>query len=199
MFYEPALGHDLPHDPFKAIVAPRPIGWISTINHTGVPNLAPYSFFNAISSDPPMLLFSSEGLKDTVLNVKETNEFVFNLVSTDLIDAMNKTSASLPHGQSEFEFAGLEQAPSNKVKPPRVALAAAALECKVLQVFALKDIDGKETARFLVTGQVIGVHINDRFLIDGYFNTAAARPAARCGYRDYASVESVFELKRPDD
>lgn len=199
MFYEPSLGHGLAHDPFKAIVAPRPIGWISTISASGDANLAPYSFFNAVSAAPPMLAFSSEGLKDTVTNARDTGEFVYNLVSMALLDQMNKTSAALPHGESEFAFAGLAQEKSRIVKPPRVAKAAAALECKVLQVIALTDLQNQETGRFMVIGQVVGVHIDDAFISNGLFDTVAARPAARCGYRDYAAIESVFELRRPDD
>jgi len=199
MFYEPSSGHGLAHDPFKAIVAPRPIGWISTISASGSPNLAPYSFFNAVSAAPPMLAFSSEGLKDTVANARDTGEFVYNLVSMGLLDQMNKTSAALPHGESEFAFAGLAQAQSRIVKPPRVAKAAAALECKVLQVISLTDLNNRETGRFMVIGQVVGVHIDDALISNGLFDTVAAQPVARCGYRDYAAVQSVFELRRPDD
>jgi flavin reductase (DIM6/NTAB) family NADH-FMN oxidoreductase RutF len=199
MFYEPSLGHGLAHDPFKAIVAPRPIGWISTISTSGNANLAPYSFFNAVSASPPMLAFSSEGLKDTVTNARDTGEFVYNLVSLTLLDQMNKTSAALPHGESEFAFAGLAQEKSRIVKPPRVAKAAAALECKVLQVISLTDLQNQETGRFMVIGQVVGVHIDDAFVSNGLFDTVAAQPVARCGYRDYAAVQSVFELRRPDD
>lgn len=199
MFFEASSDHCLAHDPFKAIVAPRPIGWISTINTAGIPNLAPYSFFNAVSSDPPMVAFSSEGLKDSVINAKQTGEFVCNFVSNSLIHEMNKTSASLPHGQNEFSFAGLEESLSNTVRPPRVALAAAALECRVVDVLVLKNLQGVETGRYLVVGQVVGTYINDKYIVDGKFDTAAARPVARCGYRDYALVESVFSLTRPDE
>jgi flavin reductase (DIM6/NTAB) family NADH-FMN oxidoreductase RutF len=198
MFYETTNGHGLPHDPFKAIIAPRPIGWISTISKNGVPNLAPYSFFNAVSASPPILAFSSEGLKDSVSNAQETREFVFNLVSMDLLNQMNLTSSAVPHEYSEFGLAGLEEAPSQMIKPPRVLRAAASLECKVIQVIQLADLDKKQLDRYLVLGQVVGVHIDDQFLVDGKFMTSAAKPVARCGYQSYTLVESTFDLKRPD-
>ena len=199
MFY-PANQRDialLPHDPLKAIIAPRPVGWVSTINARGEVNLAPYSFFNAFSSRPMILGFSSEGAKDSVSFAKETGEFVWNLASYALRDAMNASSAPLPRGTSEFEHAGLERAPSMLVKPPRVAAAPAALECKVTDIIELKGVDGASVNCFLVLGEVVGVHIADRFIVEGRFDTAAARPLARCGYADYAVVDEVFALKRP--
>jgi len=199
MFYETRHRPPLPHDPFKAIVAPRPIGWISTVDAEGRPNLAPYSFFNALASHPPIVGFSSEGLKDSPANAIATREFVFNLVTAPLAAAMNASSANVPHGVNEFELAGLEMAPSRLVKPGRVARSPAALECKVVHALELHDVDGKPTDRHLVIGQVVGVHIDDRYLKDGRFDTAAAQPLARCGYRDYAKVTEVFELLRPDD
>ncbi len=199
MFYQ-AHARDrtlLPHDPLKAIVAPRPVGWITTISAKGEVNLAPYSFFNAFSSAPMILGFSSEGMKDSVTFARETGEFVWNLASYDLRDAMNATSAPLPRGISEFGPAGLASAPSRLVAPPRVAAAPAALECKVTDIFILKDKDGKAMNSHLVLGQVIGVHIDDRFIRDGLVDTAAMRPLARCGYHDYAVVDRVFSLVRP--
>lgn len=199
MFYEPKAGHGLPHDPLKAIIAPRPIGWISTVDPQGRCNLAPYSFFNAISTQPPMLAFSSEGLKDTVRNAKATGEFVFNLATAALAEPMNQSAAQVPPEVDEFALAGLSTAPSRLVRPPRVAASPAALECKVIDVLHLRDIDGNTVGRYLTIGQVVGVHIDDAYLVDGLFDTARAVPLARCGYRDFASVTSVFAILRPGE
>lgn len=197
-FYNPAEGHGLPHDPFKAIVAPRPIGWISTIDAEGRPNLAPYSFFGAFAGNPPIVGFSSEGFKHSAANAIATGEFVANLATAPLAEAMNMSSKPVPEGVDEFELAGLTKAPCRNVKAPRVGETPAALECKVLQVIRLKDLAGKELNNHLVLGQVVGVHIDPAYLKDGQFDTAAARPIARCGYRgDYAEVSSLFEMIRP--
>jgi len=187
----------LRHDPFKALIAPRPIGWVSTMSRAGAVNLAPYSFFNAVSERPPMIVFSSNGRKDSLSFAEETREFVWNMATFDLRDAMNETSAALPRGKSEFDFAGLEQAPSRRVAPPRVALSPAALECKVSEIARLKDMDGAPTENYLVFGQVVGVHIEEAFIKDGRVDTAAMRPIARCGYFDYAMVDRTFVLPRP--
>ena len=199
MFYEPRLGHGLPHDPFKAIIAPRPIGWISTIDVEGRPNLAPYSFFNAVHGKPPMLAFTSESMKHSAANAIATGEFVFNLCTHPLFEAMNISSGALGRGESEFEAAGLETAPCRLVKAPRVAASPAALECRVVQSLQFRDVDGAELEGWMIIGQVVGVHIDDAFLRDGRFDTAAAQPLARCGYRDYATVTDVFEALRPTD
>ena len=200
MFYE-AGARDrtlLPHDPFKAMVAPRPIGWISTMGAAGAVNLAPYSFFNAVASDPVAILaFSSDGRKDSVTFAEETREFVWSMPTFALRDAMNATSAPLPRGASEFGHAGLESAPSVLVKPPRVAASPCALECRVLDVIRLKRLDGTPIDNHLVLGQVVGVHIDDRFIADGRIDLAAMQPLARCGYADYAAVTEVFSLTRP--
>ena len=199
MFYE-AHARDrslLPHDPLKAIIAPRPVGWVSTMNARGEVNLAPYSFFNAFSSSPMILGFSSEGAKDSASFANETKEFVWNLASYDLRDAMNASSTPLPRGSSEFVHAGLESAPSRLVRPPRVAASPASLECRVTSIIDLKDVNGQPINCLLVLGQVIGVHINDRFIHNGMVDTAAMQPLARCGYADYAVVERVFSLVRP--
>ena len=199
MFYE-AHARDrslLPHDPLKAIVAPRPVGWVSTINLAGDVNLAPYSFFNAFSSAPMILGFSSEGAKDSATYARETGEFVWNLASFDLRHAMNASAAPLPRGKSEFDHAGLAAAPSRLVKPPRVAASPASLECKVTGIIELHDIDGGSVNCFLVLGQVVGVHIDDRFIVNGMVDTAAMQPLARCGYADYAVVNKVISLVRP--
>ena len=197
-FYEPRLGHGLPHDPFKAIVAPRPIGWISTVDNEGRVNLAPYSFFNAFCDTPPIVGFSSSGRKDSQRNAEATGEFVANLATMRQAEAMNLTSAPLPNGVDEMAFAGLAAAPSRVVRPPRVADAPAALECRLLMTVPLKDLEGRATPNTLILGQVVGVHIDPAYLKDGLFATAGARPIARCGYRgDYAEVERLFEMLRP--
>lgn len=199
MFYEPRNGHGLPHDPFKAIVAPRPIGWISTLDTQGRPNLAPYSFFNAVHSRPPMVMFTSETMKHSAANAIATGEFVFNLCTHPLFDAMNASSAALAAGEDEFVAAGLETAPSRIVKAPRVAAAPAALECRLVQSMQLHDADGRALEGWIMIGQVVGVHIDEAFLREGRFDTAAAQPLARCGYRDYAVVTEMFEALRPTD
>ncbi|MDX3808776.1 flavin reductase family protein [Bosea thiooxidans] len=185
------------HDPFKAIVAPRPIGWITALSAKGEVNLSPYSFFNAISGRPNMVMFSSETKKDAVSFIEETGEFTCSLVSGALVQQMNQTSAPLPRGQSEYPYAGLEMAPSRFVKPPRVAGTPAALECKSVSIQQLRDIDGNEVPRWMVIGQVVGIFIDDAFVKDGRFDTAGANPVARCGYADYAEVTSLFSIQRP--
>ncbi|WP_020179018.1 flavin reductase family protein [Methylopila sp. M107] len=199
MFYEPILGHGLPHDPFKAIVAPRPIGWISTIDRQGRPNLAPYSFFNGVCDSPPMVMFSSGGRKHSAANAEATGEFVCNFASLALKDAMNESSAPLPAGASEFDAAGLLKAASRTVRPPRVAASPAALECKTVSVTELKDRLGVSTNRYLVIGQVTGVHIHEEFLVNGLFDTAKAGALARCGYMDYAATTETFSMFRPGE
>ncbi|WBO21679.1 flavin reductase family protein [Sphingomonas abietis] len=200
-FYEPAAGHRLPHDPFKAIVAPRPIGWISTVDGAGRPNLAPYSFFNAIADTPPMIAFCSSGRKDSLANCEATGEFTWNLATRHLAEAMNRSSAALPHGVSEYEVAGLVMAPSRLVATPRVDGSPAALECKVVDIHRLRDIGGTATDNWLVIGQVIGVHIDPACLdADGLYDTAKAGPILRAGYRGaYAELkpDAMFEMIRP--
>jgi flavin reductase (DIM6/NTAB) family NADH-FMN oxidoreductase RutF len=198
MFYEPAKrNHGLPHDPFKAILTPRPIGWVTTMSTSGAINLAPYSFFNAFSTFPPIVGFSSEGRKDSVTFAEETGEFVCNLATYDLRDMMNATAATLPRGVSEMAEAGIEAAASAMVKPPRVAATPCALECKWLQTVSLNDLEGKPVDSHLVIGIVVGIHIDDAFIKDGLVDTAAMKPIARCGYHDYAVVDEVFSLRRP--
>ena len=198
MFYEPGrTSHGLPHDPFKAIVAPRPIGWISAMSAKGEVNLAPYSFINAVSTRPPLVMFSSEGFKDAVAFIAETGEFVCSLATYALREQMNATSAPLPRGASEFVHAGLETAPSRLVRPPRVADSPAALECRVIGMQELSDVNGQKLDRHVVFGQVVGVHIDDACLKDGRFDIVAAQTIARCGYQDYALVSELFSLTRP--
>ncbi|WP_332690140.1 flavin reductase family protein [Bosea sp. (in: a-proteobacteria)] len=189
--------HDLKHDPFKAIVAPRPIGWITALSARGEVNLSPYSFFNAVSSRPNIVMFSSENRKDAVAFIEETGEFTCSLVTRALDQQMNLTSAPLPRGASEYAHAALEMAPSRFVKPPRVAASPAALECKLLSVQQLSDLDGQPVPRWMVLGQVVGVFIDEAYVRDGRFDTAAARPIARCGYSDYAEVTELFSITRP--
>lgn len=198
-FYEPRNGHGLAHNPFKAIIAPRPIGWISSVDKNGLINLAPYSFFNALADSPPLLAFCTTGeRKDSVNNIEETGEFVANLVGADLAQAMNATSASVPHGVNEFELANLVAVPSRLVKPPRVAEAISAMECKVTEIIHLADRHGQKIDAWLTIGEVVGIHINDQYIKDGIFDTAAARPLGRCGYRgDYVEVNTIFEMVRP--
>ncbi len=189
--------HGLPHDPFKAIVAPRPIGWITSMSAKGELNLAPYSYFNGVSSRPPMVMFSSEERKDSLAFVEETKEFVCNLATFELREQMNLTSAPYPRGVDEMRAAGLTPAPSRLIKPPRVAESPCALECRLLQVVALSDLDGRPLERYVAFGQVVGIHIDDRFIRNGLLDTAAMKPIARCGYHDYGVLDETFTMKRP--
>jgi flavin reductase (DIM6/NTAB) family NADH-FMN oxidoreductase RutF len=199
-FYEPATGHGLPHDPFKAIVAPRPIGWISTLSASGVPNLAPYSFSNAVCDTPPIIAFSCSGPKDSLTNVEATGEFVWNMATRELAEAMNVSSAPVPPNIDEFTLAGLETAPSRIVGPPRVLASPASLECRLLRIVDLFDLEGQPAGHQLVIGQVVGVHIRHTFLREGLFDTGAAHPVMRAGYRDEyveATPETMFKMTRP--
>ena len=200
MFYEAGQRDKtkLPHDPFKAIVAPRPIGWISTRALDGRVNLAPYSFFNGFGSAPPIVGFSSDGgAKDSATFAAESGEFVANLATLALLNAMNATSAPLPRGQNEFDHAGLTMAACRLVAAPRIKESPAALECKVVEVIAIRDRSGGRSGHVLVLGEVVGFHIDDAFILDGRFDVTRAKPLARCGYQDYAVVEAVFALARP--
>ncbi len=199
MFYEPDRRDKniLPHDPFKAIVAPRPIGWITSMSSKGEINLAPYSFFNGVNSRPNLVMFGSEGHKDSVAFIEETKEFVCSLATYDLREAMNATAAPLARGVNEMMRAGLEPAPSRIVKPPRVAASPCALECKMTKIVPMTTWDGQAVDCHVVFGQVVGVHIEDRFIVDGILDTAAMQPIARCGYDQYAVVEQVFSMQRP--
>lgn len=197
-----ALG--LAFNPFKAVVVPRPIGWISTVNREGVVNLAPYSFFNAVSSDPPMVFYGANGThaadggeKDSLRNVRESGEFVCNLVTWELRHAMNDTATPAPHGVDEMEVAGLAQLPSRMVKPPRVAGSPAHLECKVHQLLELPADPRSGKRNVMVIGHVVAVHIDDAYIVNGRFDTASAQPVARLGYLDYAVVTQAFEIERP--
>ena len=199
MFYDVRKNdHGLPHDPFKAIVAPRPIGWISSCDAEGSVNLAPYSFFNAVADRPPMVMFSSGGWKDSVANIQATGEFVCNLVTRALAEKMNLTSASLPRGASEFDFAQLAAAPSRIVKPPRVADTPAALECRLSQIIQLHAADGTKLNQWMTIGEVVGVHIDCAYLRDGIFDLLATHPIQRAGYvADYTEATVGFQMQRP--
>lgn len=189
----------LPYDPFKAIIAPRPIGWIGTLNAEGVPNLGPYSFFCALGSHPHMIGFSSEGQKHSYLNAKARGEFTFSLATEALTEAMNVSSAAVDDGANEFRLAGLTLGQPVEIATPFVAESPAALECVTLSAEQLRDRDGQLVDRYFVIGQVVRTHIRDEYIRDGRFDTAAARPIARMGYRDYSTVTEAWELMRPDD
>jgi len=198
--YEPKNGHGLPHDPFNAIVGPRPIGWISTQSKAGVANLAPYSFFNAFNYVPPIIGFSSVGYKDTVRNIEETGEFVWNLVTKDLAEVMNQSSAVYSPETSEFDALNLEKASSTLVTPPRVAKAKVAFECQCTEIIQLKGISGEKVKTWLVLGEVVKIHIDQSLLKDGVYDTAKAGHILRAGGPgDYFTVgqEQLFELLRP--
>jgi len=197
-----ALG--LTFNPFKAVVAPRPIGWVTTIDCKGVVNLAPYSFFNAVSSDPPMVFFGANGThdadggeKDSLRNVRETEEFVCNLVTWELCHQMNDTATPAPHGVDEMKEIGIAQLPSRIVKPPRVAASPAHLECKLHQLVELPKDPRSGKRNVMVVGHVVAIHIDDAYIVNGRFDTARAKPVARLGYMDYAVVTQAFEIKRP--
>lgn len=197
-FYDPRGNHGLPHDPFKAILAPRVIGWISTCDENGGFNLAPYSFFGAFSNDPKIIAFSSEGYKDTIRNVEATGEFTWNLTSRTLAQAMNRSAATVGAGVDEFVLAGVTPAVGLNVRAPRVVESPAALECKLLQVLRLKGLDGRQTGNWVAFGQVVGVHIRREYLRQGRFDLQVAEPVLRAGYQgDYATIGEIFELIRP--
>jgi flavin reductase (DIM6/NTAB) family NADH-FMN oxidoreductase RutF len=199
-YYEPMQGHGLAHDPLTAIVGPRPIGWISSHDRQGRLNLAPYSFFNVFSYRPPILGFASSGWKDTVRNVEATGEFVWNLVTRPLAEAMNQTSASVPPEVDEFALAGLTPVPCRQVAVPRVGESPVAMECKLVQIVRLHRADGTPMDNWLSLGEVVGVHIDKALLRDGVYQTAAARPVLRAGrLTDYAEIipEIMFEMMRP--
>jgi len=199
-FYEPSKGHGLAHDPFNAIVGPRPIGWIASHSASGVLNLAPYSFFNAFNYTPPIIGFASVGRKDSLNNIEQSGEFVWNLATRPLAEAMNLSSVAAPPDINEFELAGLTSVPGRMVKVPRVAESPVAFECRCSQILQLASADGDEIATWLVLGEVIGVHIDQALLKNGSYDTAAAHPILRGGGpADYFEVsqESLFQMYRP--
>ena len=197
-YYEPADGHGLRHDPFNAIVGPRPIGWISSISPDGAVNLAPYSFFNGFNYFPPIIGFSSIGWKDSVANVAATKEFCWSLATKALAEPMNLTCAPAPAGVDEFEVAGLTHAPSRRVRPPRVLESPVNFECRLTQVIQLEGAAGAKLDTWLVLGEVVAVHIDKTLITDGVYQTAEARPILRAG--DYVEVrpDALFEMRRPN-
>ncbi|MBM3351717.1 MAG: flavin reductase family protein [Betaproteobacteria bacterium] len=199
MFFEPESRDRklFPWDPFKGVVVPRPIGWISSMDQAGRVNLAPYSYFNGVLSRPRIVSFCSETEKDAAAFAIESGEFAWSMATWDLRDQMNLTSAGLPRGESEFAHAGLATAPCRLIRPPRVAASPAAMECRVTQVLRVTDAGGRETGGVVVFGQVVGMHIDERFMKNGRFDLAAVRPIARCGYDEYTVVERVFAMERP--
>ena len=199
-FYEPRLGHGLRHDPFNSIVGPRSIGWISTRSPQGVLNLAPYSFFNAFNYVPPLVGFSSIGAKDSLRNIEATGEFAWSLVTRDLAQAMNETCIDAPPDIDEFELAGLTPQPSRLIKAPRVGESPVSFECKLTQILRLQGADGQAVDTWMVFGEVVGIHINPRLIVDGVYRTALAEPVLRGGGAgDYFTIrdEDKFEMRRP--
>lgn len=202
MFWHTKEPHGLPRDPFKSCVIPRPIGWISTISPDGVPNLAPYSFFNGVAGDPPMVMFASgvrsaDAPKDSIFNAEQTGEFVCSMVSLDLIDPMNDTSAAYGPEIDEAAHAGIEMEASELVKPMRVKASPIHLECKYYQTMEL-PVDRNGAGNAICVGHVVGVHIRDEVMKDGFVDVLKFRPTARLGYMDYTSVDRVFTLNRPE-
>lgn len=201
MFYRPEDGHGLPHNPFNAIITPRPIGWISTRSVDGHDNLAPYSFFNGVAYVPPQVMFSSTGTKedretgkDSLSQLRETEVFCVNIVESSARDVMNQTSGIWGAEVDEFDLAGIDKAPCETIDCARVADAPAALECKVTQIVELPG-----PSNFVTFGEVTGIHLRDDCLVDGMFNVLTYKPLARLGYRDYTHVTEVFSLKRPGE
>lgn len=197
MFYDARKNdHGFQNDPFKAIVAPRPIGWVSTLSAAGVANLAPYSYFNAVAQDPHYIVLGSGGRKDTLRNIQDTDEFALSLATFDLREQMNASSANVAHGVDEFSLAGLGKAACRFIAAPRVAESPVCLECRLFKVIDLPD-DGGSVADYLIIGRVIGIHIDDRFIADGRVDTAAMQPIARLGYSEYATVTEAWRMRRP--
>ena len=199
-YYEPRDGHRLPHDPFNAIIGPRPIGWISSQSAAGMLNLAPYSFFNAFNYMPPIIGFASIGYKDTLRNIEETGEFAWNLVTRPLAEAMNQTCANVPPEVSEFALAGLTPLASRLIKVPRVAESQVSFECRCTQIIQLQGVSGEKVATWLVLGEVVAVHIAKTMLKDGIYDTASAGHVLRGGgAADYFAIEpeQLFRMHRP--
>jgi len=197
-YYEPANGHGLPHDPFNAIVGPRPIGWISSQNGEGQLNLAPYSFFNAFNYIPPIIGFCSVGRKDSLNNIEQTGEFVWNLATRPLAEQMNQSCAAVAADVNEFQLSGLTATPSSIVQVPRVGESPVAFECKVSQIVQLKRADQALVPSWLILGEVVAVHIAEHLLKDGIYDTAAAEPILRGGGpADYFELGNLFQMRRP--
>lgn len=202
LFYRPGEDHGLPGDPFNSLVAPRPIGWISTRSPEGIDNLAPYSFFNAVAYSPPQVMFAATsghafgGFKDSVRNAQETGQFVVNLATWSLREAVNAASVSAPREVDEFDYAGLRKAPSTIVAPPRVADSPAQLECEYTQSVRLPSEEGDDNT--VVFGRVVGIHIDLAVLTDGRVDMTKLEPIGRLGGRQYVVVRETFDMDRPD-
>lgn len=199
--YQPAEGHGLPHDPLNAIIGPRPIGWIASTDSLGRNNLAPYSFFNCFNYRPPIIGFASSGWKDSVRNIVDSKEFVWNLATRSLAEQMNETSASLPHGEDEFSRTGLTPLASQRVAAPRVAESPVHFECRLSQCIQLTTANGSALDTWLVLGEVVAIHIDESLLENGIYQTAKAQPVLRAGGPTayYTIDESQrFDLVRPD-
>jgi flavin reductase (DIM6/NTAB) family NADH-FMN oxidoreductase RutF len=199
-FYEPTAGHGLRHDPFNSIVGPRPIGWIASRDANGALNLAPYSFFNAFNYVPPIIVFTSIGYKDTVRNIEQTREFVWNLATRPMAEAMNQTSAAVAPEVDEFALAGLTPVSSRLISVPRVGESPVSFECRLSQLIQLTTVGGSAVQTWLTLGQVVGVHISDSLLKGGVYDTAAARPILRGGGAgDYFEIapDNLFRMTRP--
>ena len=197
MFYDAIRNdHGFEYDPFKALVAPRPIGWISTLSPEGIANLAPYSYFNAMSQSPHYVVFGSGGRKDSLRNAEAAGEFAVNLATWELREQMNASSANAPPHVDEFELARLTKAPCRLIKAPRVAESPVCLECRLFKVIELPDDEGK-VGDWIAVGRVIGIHIDDRFIDNGRVDTAAMKPIARLGYSEFATVETAWRMRRP--
>jgi flavin reductase (DIM6/NTAB) family NADH-FMN oxidoreductase RutF len=198
MFYDPRRdSHGLAHNPITALVVPRPIGWISTIDRSGVVNLAPYSFFNLISGGPPFVMFASKPRKDSQRNAEETGEFVCNMATYGLRDAVNLSSTEWEPAVSEPARVGLEMAPCRQVKPPRVARSPVVLECKYFKTVELVSSDGTRNTSAMVVGEVVGIHIDDAVIVNGHVDVTRMQPLARLGYMDYCAVNELFAIQRP--
>lgn len=201
MFYRPEDGHGLPHNPYNALIAPRPIAWISTQDANGVKNLAPYSFFNGTAYVPPQIMFASTGTKpdqengkDTLSNIRATGVFCINVVAEDMKDAMNISTTGFDKDVDEFARAGLTAAPCETIDCPRLDGAPASMECRVTQILEMKGVNN-----YVVHGEVVGIHMRDDCIVNSMFDVSTFRPLARLGYRDYSVVDNTFTLARPDD
>ena len=204
MFYRPKDGHGLPHDPLKAIIAPRPVGWISSVDTEGHANLAPYSFFNGCGDHPAMVMFAQTGrkdretgLKDSIANIRATGEFAHSVVPFALKDAMNASTASYPAGVDEFEKAGLAKGEGREISVPHVAAAPAVLECKLFRIIDDLPVWREDTFNIMVIGEVVGIHIREEYLVDGILDVTTYNPIARMGYMDYSTVEAKWQMRRP--
>jgi flavin reductase (DIM6/NTAB) family NADH-FMN oxidoreductase RutF len=198
MFYDPRTeAHGLPHNPWLALVVPRPIGWISTVAADGTPNLAPYSCFNAISGSPPHVMFSSDSMKDSIANAEATGYFCCNIATYDLREQMNQSAAAYPPEIDEFAASGLTATPCRNIPVPRVAESPVAIECKLSQVITLTPSSGLPCRNRIAIGEVVGIHIDERVLKDGHVDVEALQPLGRLGYRQYTVPPRSFEMLRP--